>query len=182
MADIIHSYCCNCLIIEEAPFKVCCDSHIPPTVYFKLSEAAGLPDCRSCILQDKPLLRISAEISTAVKTEGGICYPKDYIHINNRTLGHLIKDHGRTSIVMKIIPCLAHHLFHYLFAIIPSEGKEVQYFIEHNNQCYKVPVERKGSRWIIPSIYEITSSHKQQYLNKPRGQLIINPKGKRPTH
>jgi hypothetical protein len=174
MADIIHSYCSTCLIIDEAPFKICCDGHIAAATYLKLSKDAGNPSCKACILQDKEIIKIDTKVGNIIKSNGGDWKKSDSIKINNRTLGHLLEDHHRESIVLNIVPQLPTLLSKYEFAIVSRDGTSAQYYITVDDKTYRVPVNQKGNRWLIPSIFEVDDRVKQQYKNKPNGILVEN--------
>jgi hypothetical protein len=173
MADIIHAYCSTCLIIDTAPFKVCCDGHMEESAYFSLSMQAGNPSCSSCILQDKPLTKIPQKIGVAVKASGGYWAKNHKININYKTLGHLTEDHNRQNVVLNVVPQLPSLLDKYEFADIQNGGQEIHYFVDFDKMTYKIPVIWKGNRWIIPSIFEISSAVKAQCKTKPRGKLIF---------
>lgn len=173
MADIIHAYCSTCLIIDSAPFKVCCDEHITMNTYLSISHNAGNPNCKNCILQDKSLINIPHKIGTVVKSVGGYWTKSDKININNKTLGHLLVDHNREDVVLNVVPKLPLLLSNYEFADVQNDGKEIHYFIEFDNAAYKIPVKRIRDRWLIPSIFEITQSTKDRCKTKPRGTLVF---------
>ena len=173
MADIIHSYCSTCLIIESAPFKVCCDGHISPPIYMSISLAAGKPYCKKCILQDKPVITIDSKIEKAIVAAGGTCNKRELVNVNHKTLGHLIEDHYRQTIVLSVVPKLPSLLSGYRFVDVLPGGEEFHYYIDLDGTVYRVPVTKAGKRWIIRSVFAIFEKDVEHVQRKPKGTLIV---------
>jgi hypothetical protein len=172
LAEIIHSYCSTCLIIDGAPFKVCCDGHISPASYLSICTQAGKPGCKDCILQDKPVIKIDTKIGKAIIAAGGSWSKREIVKINNKTLGHLIEDHHRQTIVFDVVPKLPTLLSSYGFVDVLGGGEEFHYYIDLNGTSYRVPVKKTGNRWIIRSVFAVFARDVNHVLTKPKGTLV----------
>lgn len=177
MAHIIHSYCNQCLIIKDAPFKLDFSHYIDPGVYMRLSRDAGHPVCLNCSTKDVPIMAFTQDVKQEIRDKNSTCSNKDQINLNHYALHHLTDDHHRLEIAHDIVPRLHSILPMYLYAIVCSSGDklEIDYYIKPETKIYKIPVKRIGQKWRIRSIFEINTHSYESYLTKPNGIVLPGP-------